>query len=265
MAKRFIKLYEQITAWEWYRHPNTLCLFIYLLLKANYKDLAFCGKTIRRGQIVTSLPKIATDTGLSIQQTRTALAHLISTGEVTDESNPHYRIITVVKYDDYQTATDKSTDNQQTTNRQTNRQSTDNLTASIEYIEQIEKIDKKEQIEERGGRTAQRFTPPTRDEIEIFCLENGLTIDVDRFVDYYTANGWIVGKTKMKDWQATVRNWARRDQGAMQQQRKPAPVRRENSAANFEQRDYSDVNQELMDSTAREVMAFLAAQKEGKA
>ena len=36
-------------------------------------------------------------------------------------------------------------------------------------------------------------------------------------------------------------------------------------AANFEQRDYSDVNQELMDSTAREVMAFLAAQKEGKA
>lgn len=146
MAKRFIKLYEQITAWEWFRYPNTLSLFIYLLLKANYKETSIHGRVIRRGQIVTSLPKIATDTGLSIQQTRTALLHLISTGEVTDESNPHYRVITVVKYDDYQTSTDKSTDNQQTTNRQLNRQVTDNLTPCIEYIEQIEDIERIEQI-----------------------------------------------------------------------------------------------------------------------
>ena len=123
MAKRYIKLYEQITGWEWFRHPPTLSLFIYLLCKANYCDRDFHGRMIHRGQLVTSLPKLATGTGLSIQQTRTALSHLISTGEVTDESSSQDRIITVVKYDDYQMSTGKSTDNQQTiqqANQQTN-------------------------------------------------------------------------------------------------------------------------------------------------
>lgn len=147
MAKRFIKVYEQIVNWEWFKHPNTLCLFIYLLVKANYKDLDRNGKVIKRGQVLTSLPKISTDTGLSIQQTRTALSHLVLTGEITDESSKQYRIITVVKYDDYQTSTDKSQTNQQETNRRFNRRSTDDSTACIEYIESIEKDRKIESID----------------------------------------------------------------------------------------------------------------------
>ena len=127
MAGRFIKLYEQIMRWEWYQSPNTLCLYIYLLLKANYRDLKFQGKTIRRGQLLTSLPQISADTGLSIQQARTALLHLTSTGEVTDEASSQDRIITVVKYDEYQTAADRSTDEQQTANRRpTDGQQTSN-------------------------------------------------------------------------------------------------------------------------------------------
>jgi hypothetical protein len=257
MAKRFIKLYEQITSWEWFRYPNTLCLFIYLLLKANYKDLDFHGRTIRRGQIVTSLPKISIDTGLSIQQTRTALTHLISTGEVTDESSCQYRIITIVKYDEYQSSTDKSTDDQQTINRRSNRQSTDDPTPCIEYIEQDRKYrtDRKIESPSERGRTAERFLPPTRDEVEIFCLENGLTIDVDRFMNYYTANGWMVGKNRMKDWRATVRNWALRDSRPQQQTSRPS--RRILPAQDFEQRDYSDVQKELEDQLARDMEEFM--------
>lgn len=54
MAGRFIKLYDKILQWEWFGHPNTVCLFIYLLLKANYKDTRFQGKVIQRGQLLTS-------------------------------------------------------------------------------------------------------------------------------------------------------------------------------------------------------------------
>jgi len=154
MAGRFIKLYEQIVNWEWFKYPNTLCLFIYLLLKANYCDLDLHGRTIRRGQMVTTLTGISTGTGLSIQQVRTSLKHLISTGEVTDESNNQYRVITVVKYDEYQNATGKSTGNQQATNRQPNRQltgnSTDDLTPSIEYIENNRNIEDVERIENKA-------------------------------------------------------------------------------------------------------------------
>ena len=237
MAERFIKLYDKILQWEWSRHPNTLCLFIYLLLKANYKDMAFQGKTIKRGQLVTSLPQLATGTGLSIRQTRTALMHLISTGEVTDETTNQYRIITIVKYDQYQNATDKMTGKRQANDMQLDRQTTDESTASIEYIEYIEKDRNIESLSTRE-RTASRFTKPTKEEIFDFCLEERLNIDVDRFYVYYTSNGWKVGKNPMKDWKATVRNWARKDKD---QPASPAqtPSRRV-TAQEYTQRDYSN-------------------------
>lgn len=55
------------------------------------------------------------------------------------------------------------------------------------------------------------FRPPTVDEVRAYCAENGYDIDAEYFVDYYEQNGWMVGRNKMKSWQATVRNWARRD------------------------------------------------------
>ena len=61
----------------------------------------------------------------------------------------------------------------------------------------------------KENRDKKRFTPPTKEEIAAYCLEKDLHIDVDYFIDYYTANGWKVGKNPMKDWKATVRTWER--------------------------------------------------------
>ena len=54
-----------------------------------------------------------------------------------------------------------------------------------------------------------RFVPPSLKEVSAYCEEKGYKIDTERFIDYYTANGWMVGKNKMKDWKAAVRNWNR--------------------------------------------------------
>lgn len=54
-----------------------------------------------------------------------------------------------------------------------------------------------------------RFTPPTREDVQAYCRERNNKVDAERFIDYYTANGWQVGKNKMKDWKAAVRNWER--------------------------------------------------------
>lgn len=56
------------------------------------------------------------------------------------------------------------------------------------------------------------FDPPSVNDVRTYCLENGYQIDPAYFVDYYTANNWMVGKNKMKDWKAAVRNWNRREQ-----------------------------------------------------
>lgn len=52
---------------------------------------------------------------------------------------------------------------------------------------------------------------PTLDEVKAYCNERGNRVDPERFIDYYTANGWKVGKNPMKDWKAAVRTWERQD------------------------------------------------------
>ena len=61
------------------------------------------------------------------------------------------------------------------------------------------------------GDKAKRFIPPTHTEIEEYCRETNRNIDIDRFIDFYESKGWYVGKNKMKDWKAAVRNWSRKD------------------------------------------------------
>jgi predicted phage replisome organizer len=54
-----------------------------------------------------------------------------------------------------------------------------------------------------------RFVPPTIDEVKAYCRERQNDVDAERFIDYYTSNGWRVGKNKMRDWEAAVRTWER--------------------------------------------------------
>ena len=58
--------------------------------------------------------------------------------------------------------------------------------------------------------TRHRFSPPSVDDVRAYCTENGFRVDPDRFVDFYTSNGWRVGKNPMKDWKAAVRSWERK-------------------------------------------------------
>lgn len=69
-------------------------------------------------------------------------------------------------------------------------------------------IDKKKDTIVSKEKTS-RFLPPTLEEVKIYCQEKGYGIDAERFVDFYSSKGWYVGKNKMKDWEAAVRNWAR--------------------------------------------------------
>ena len=58
-------------------------------------------------------------------------------------------------------------------------------------------------------KAATAFHAPTVEEVKAYCLERKNKVDAVRFVDYYTANGWKVGKNPMKDWRAAVRTWER--------------------------------------------------------
>lgn len=68
--------------------------------------------------------------------------------------------------------------------------------------------------EQQGDESCQkqkRFCRPDVQEVADYCRERGNQVDAQRFVDYYTANGWRVGKNPMKDWKAAVRTWEKQE------------------------------------------------------
>ena len=92
--------------------------------------------------------------------------------------------------------------------------------------------DNKKKDSKESKEKAPRFIPPTKQEVIEYCQEKGYTeVDVERFIDYYTSNGWMVGRNKMKDWKACVRNWNRGQRQGMTAETKT-------KQKDFEQRNY---------------------------
>ena len=83
----------------------------------------------------------------------------------------------------------------------------------IEERSQKKEVRSQKKEVETGAAKLQRtrFIQPTFEEIQNYCIERQNDVDPQRFIDYYTANGWKVGKNQMKDWRAAVRTWERRD------------------------------------------------------
>lgn len=100
-------------------------------------------------------------------------------------------------------------------------------------------------VNDREGNKRTRFVPPTHQNVAEYCKEKGYdSLDIDRFIDFYSSKGWMVGKNKMKDWKAAVRNWARQDVAT-----KPNNTRG-NKFTNFNQRqyDYDELEKQLLNS-----------------
>lgn len=91
-------------------------------MRANFEDTNWRGIKIPCGSFITSLNTLSSETGLSIQNVRTSLEKLISTGELTSKTTNKNRLISIVSYKNYQDSnkqlTTTATNNQQTTNKQ---------------------------------------------------------------------------------------------------------------------------------------------------
>lgn len=146
----YIKINRRILEWEWYRNINTCRLFFHMLLKANWKDGRFEGTTVPRGSFVSSYPRLAEECDLTINELRTALRHLVSTGEVTVRTHAKYSVFAVNNYCLYQDANSQDTDKAQTNDMQStgNAHSVNSLLTTIEE----RKEEKKEKREERKNR-----------------------------------------------------------------------------------------------------------------
>lgn len=88
--------------------------------------------------------------------------------------------------------------------------------ASKRASEEEEEVGRGIKEEERGKKA--RFRAPSPAEVDEYARSYAASKDLDldstdfdpeRFVDFYAQKGWMVGRTRMKDWRASVRNWVR--------------------------------------------------------
>ncbi len=126
----WIRLDRAIFNWQWYTEQNVKSVFLHALLRANHSPTKWRGISIKRGQFFTSLDSLSHETGLSKQKIRTALKKLESTGELTSKPQAGGRMITVIKYNDYQDVNSQpnrqATGEQQATNRELTANNHDN-------------------------------------------------------------------------------------------------------------------------------------------
>lgn len=229
----YIKLNRSLLEWEWYQDIKTCRVFIHMLLKANWKEGNFKGVDIPRGSFVSSLNNMACETNLTVDEVRTSIKHLKRTNEIATKSHSKFTVFTVVKYDAYQ---DNPT--------QLTKQVPSKSQASPKQIPTIEEC--KKGIREEGKKKNRAvFTAPTVEEVKTYCQEGNRKIDAERFVDFYTSKNWMVGRNKMKDWKAAVRNWERG------QKERTTDDKKKNKFQNFNQRtyDYDSMERKLLGVT----------------
>ena len=115
---------------------------------------------------------------------------------------------------------------------------------SIGKVNNIEPLNGVEKIPpdiEKESKPLKRFSAPSLEEVKAYCVERKNGVDAERFIDYYTANGWKVGKNPMKDWKAAVRSWERNDFG------KPKAAETEHSF------DFDDFFNSAVDKARRQI------------
>ena len=218
----WIKIHRSITKhWIW-ENADYLRWWLDLLLYAEYEDkkrLTSRSKLVqvKRGQVLVSIrglkrrwarqDKAENIIAPSVHTVLRFLRLLEEDGMITRTLGEHQTsLITICNYASYQATSNADS----------------NADSNAPLIKNIRNKETKEIQEETGARArSSRFVPPTLEEVQAYINEKQYHFDAAHFLDYYTSNGWRVGKNPMKDWKAAVRNWARSEHRNQQPNKQP--------------------------------------------
>ena len=123
MDSGWIKLHRSFAQWEWYNDSHMVHLFLHLILNANHRETSWKGIIIQKGQLIVGRRQLSAETGISENTVRTCIKRLKSTHELTSKSTNQFTILTICKYDFYQSVFDEA---HQLINQQTHQQTTSN-------------------------------------------------------------------------------------------------------------------------------------------
>lgn len=198
----FIKLSRKILGWDYHDEPVVFTVWIHLLLLANWEDK----RAVKRGEVLITQDLLAHMCGISRTTVIRCLKKLEESGEIKISANNKRTKITIIKYSLYQNLTTSDTTDDTTSD------TTSDTTDDTAYLYKRKKEVKKERNKEKSLKETESFTPPTADQVREYAEKDGLSLDIDSFLDYYQNKDWIVSGEKCRDWRYLVRSWVRKDQ-----------------------------------------------------
>lgn len=194
-----------IDNWIW-EDPEKLRAWLDILLMVNHEDkqIPFNGHiiTVRRGEKLTSIKKLAERWGWNRKRVMRFLKLLEESEMCLTKRTANGTTIFVQNYGLYQDifASDGTT-------KGTTRGTTTGTTVGTTVGTQTTMNNNDKQLN-KYGRSPTHTTPPTVDDVRVYCEARGNGLDPELFVDYYSMRDWkLKNGQPMKDWKASVRYW----------------------------------------------------------
>jgi len=223
MHRGYIKLWRKLRDNPlWLAEPFTKGqAWVDLLMLANHEQKSVSVRgiivTVESGQVLAGEQFLADRWKWSRGKVRRLLRHLEqkTVQQIVQQKNNVCTVIAITNWSDYQDngtadgTASSTTDGQQKDNRRT----TDGHTETLQELQALKTLQEKgintgaNKKPEAKKRPA--FVKPTVSQVSGYCRERKNSINPERFIDHYISNGWMVGRTKMKDWKAAVRQWER--------------------------------------------------------
>lgn len=121
----WIKLFRSVKNKVWFKKPDYLAVWVYMLLKANHKDGEWIYKgekiTVKRGQFITSRKSISAETGVQQMKVERILNYFKTEQQIEQQNMFTSRLITIVSYEDYQSS-EQQNEHQMNSKRTANEQ-----------------------------------------------------------------------------------------------------------------------------------------------
>lgn len=198
MHNGYIKLYRSFRDWYGYKSHKRLALWVELLFCASHKntDCLFKGKfiQIKPGQFITGRKALSSATGVSETQVERILNEFESIGQIGQQKSNTSRLITIVKWSEYQ---------EKDSGRTTEGQQKDSGRTTEGHNQEYKNDKNNKKVEQHSV-----FTPPTIEEVKKYCADRNNGIDAEYFFNKNNSVGWVDNKgRKYKDWKAVIGTW----------------------------------------------------------
>lgn len=184
MRGDWIRLHRQVIDSQVFSDHKLLAVWIWCLCKAGYKTRFFQGQKVEPGQFVTGRQAGSESLGMSPSAFYRSLQKLQDWGQIKLEANSKWTTVTICNWRTYQDDSSAA--------RTASEQRADSERTQEKKVKKVKKV---------------HSARPSLAEVQDYCRERGNRVDAEHWYDHYESNGWLVGKSPMKNWKAAVRTW----------------------------------------------------------